>query len=360
MTQDGQLRIAMLAPPWIPVPAPAYGGIEEVVRLLSAGLTGAGHDVTLFAPPGSDSTADVVTVLEASHPDEIEKAQFEADHVARAFGAIDEAAERGEPFDVVHDHVGHTALAMADRVDAALVHTLHGPFTEDACRFYAQHGAKACIVAISQAQLDDAPPEMGGGRVVHNPIDCAEWPFHEEKDDFLLWIGRMSPDKGPDRAIAAAREAGVPVVLAGPVQPGQESYFAERVEPALGDGVEYVGEADAARKRDLYGRARALLMPIRWPEPFGLVMVEALACGTPVIAFPEGSAPEVVEDGRTGFVVDDEHAMAAAVGRLGEIDPHDCRATCEERFGVPAVVRGYEEVYRSAMTDRVSRDSVLG
>jgi len=351
----------MLAPPWIPVPAPAYGGIEEVVRLLCAGLLERGHDVTLFAPPGSDSPAEVVPVLEDAHPDEIEKAQFEADHVARAFAAVEAAAERGEPYDVLHDHTGHTALAMSDRIAVPLVHTLHGPFTEDAARFYARHGSKACIVAISQAQLDDAPPEMGGGSVVPNPIDCGEWPFQEEKDDFLLWIGRMSPDKGPHRAIAAAREAGARLVLAGPVQPGQEKFFAEEVEPAVGkDGVEYVGEADADRKRDLYTRARALLMPIRWPEPFGLVMVEAAACGTPVIAFAEGSAPEVVQDGETGFVVDDEHAMAAAIGRLGEIEPSRCRRACEERFGVPAVVARYEDVYRDAMTHHSSRDSVLG
>jgi len=350
------LRIAMLAPPWIPVPAPGYGGIEEVVRLLCDGLSVHGHEVTLYAPPGSSSRASVVTLLDETHPDDIQIAQFEADHVARAFGAIDAAAEQGAPFDVIHDHVGHTALAMADRVGAPLVHTLHGPFTDDARRFYAEHGAKACIVAISQAQLDDAPPEMGGGRVVHNPIDCAEWPYREDKDDFLLWIGRMSPDKGPQRAIAAAREAGAPLVLAGPVQPGQEAFFAQEVEPQLGrDGIEYVGEADATRKRELYQRARALLMPIRWPEPFGLVMVEALACGTPVIAFPEGSAPEIVEDGRTGFVVDDEHAMARAVERLDAIDPAACRAACEERFGLAAVVEGYEGAYRAAMDARTAR-----
>jgi glycosyltransferase involved in cell wall biosynthesis len=344
----------MLSPPWIPVPAPGYGGIEEVVRLLCDGLAARGHDVTLFAPPGSDSRAAVVPVLEEAHPDEIQKAQYEADHVARAFAEVDAAAERGEPFDVIHDHVGHTALAMADRVSAPLVHTLHGPFDEAACRFYAQHGRKARIVAISQAQLDSAPPEMGGGDVVHNPIDCSEWPFRAEKDDFLLWIGRMSPDKGPQRAITAAREAGAPLVLAGPVQPGQEAFFAEEVEPQLGrDGVEYIGEAGSERKRDLYLRARALLMPIRWPEPFGLVMVESLACGTPVIAFPEGSAPEVVEHGRTGFVVEDEHAMAEAVERLHEIDPADCRAACERRFGVAAVVAGYEEVYRAAAASGV-------
>jgi glycosyltransferase involved in cell wall biosynthesis len=346
---DRPLRIAMLAPPWIPVPAPAYGGIEEVVRLLGDGLEEHGHAVTLYAPPGSTARGDVVNLLEEAHPDDIQKAQFESDHVAGAFAAIEDAAAGGHPFDVVHDHTGHTALAMADRLATPVVHTLHGPFTEDAFRFYARHGRKACIVAISQAQLDAAPEEMGGGRVVHNPIEVSEWPFSAEKEDFLLWIGRMSPDKGPHRAIAAARSAGRPLLLAGPVQPGQEQFFAQEVEPALGDGIEYVGEADPEGKRDLYTRAAGLLMPIRWPEPFGLVMVEALACGTPVIAFPEGSVPEIVREAETGFVVDDEDAMAAAIARLGEIDPARCREDCEARFGVEAVVHGYEEVYRAAM-----------
>ena len=339
----------MLAPPWIPVPPPAYGGIEEVVRLLSDGLIASGHEVTLFAPPGSESSAEVAVVLEEAYPDDIQKAQFEADHVSRVFAAIDETAAEGPGYDVVHDHTGHTALAMADRLGVPLVHTLHGPFTPEACRFYARHGRKACIVAISQAQLDDAPPEMGGGSVVPNPIELGEWPFRSEKDDYVLWIGRMSPDKGPHRAIAAAREAGVHLRLAGPVQPGQEAFFAEEVEPHIDGGqIEYVGEADGEAKRALYQGARALLMPIRWPEPFGLVMVEALASGTPVIAFPEGSAPEVVEDGRTGFLVEDEHAMAASIERLGEIDPAACRSSCEHRFSVEAVVRGYEDVYRAA------------
>jgi glycosyltransferase involved in cell wall biosynthesis len=142
------------------------------------------------------------------------------------------------------------------------------------------------------------------------------------------------------------------LVLAGPVQTGQDEFFAKEVEPGLGDGVEYVGEADAERKRELYLRARALLMPIRWPEPFGLVMVESLACGTPVIAFPEGSVPEVVRDGVTGFVVDDEHAMAEAIGRAAGLDPEVCRRDCDERFGVEAVVRGYEDVYRLALRAR--------
>jgi glycosyltransferase involved in cell wall biosynthesis len=339
----------MLAPPWIPVPAPAYGGIEEVVRLLCEGLVARGHQVTLFAAPRSESSADVHAVLEAAYPDDMEKARIEADHVARAFAAIEDDGG----YDVIHDHTGHVALAMADRIPVPLVHTLHGPFDEQACSFYRAHGAKGQLVAISAFQRDQAPPEAGEPVVVPNPLRIEEWPFSADKDDFVLWMGRMSPDKGPDRAIEAAGRAGVPIVLAGPVQPGQEEYFAERVQPHLdAEGVSYVGEADADAKRDLYLRARAFLMPIRWPEPFGLVMVEAMACGTPVIAFREGSAPDVVIEGESGFLVDDEEQMAAAIGRLDDLDAARCRAVTDERFGVNSVVERYEAVYR-----RVARDA---
>ena len=339
------LRIAMLAPPWIPVPAPAYGGIEEVVRLLGDGLEAHGHAVTLYAPPGSSARGDVVNLLEEAHPDDIQKAQFESDHVAGAFAAIEESAADGRPFDVVHDHTGHTALAMADRLATPVVHTLHGPFTEDAYRFYARHGRKACIVAISRAQLDAAPEPMGGGRVVHNPIDVSEWPFSAEKEDFLLWIGRMSPDKGPHRAIAAARSAGRRLLLAGPVQPGQEQFFAQEVEPALGDGIEYVGEADPEGKRDLYTRAAGLLMPIRWPEPFGLVMIEALATGSPVVATPRGSVQEIVEEGRTGFVRGTPRDLAEALQRVGELDRAACRESAETRFSAARMAADYVDLF---------------
>jgi glycosyltransferase involved in cell wall biosynthesis len=238
---------------------------------------------------------------------------------------------------------------MADRVATPFVHTLHGPFDEAACAFYAAHGRKALLVALSEHQRSGAPEAAGEIAVVPNPLRVEEWPFGAEKEDFVLWIGRMSPDKGPHRAIAAARAAGVPVVLAGPVQPGQEDYFAEEIEPHVdGSSVRYAGEADSDAKRALYAAARGLLMPIRWPEPFGLVMVEAMACGTPVIAFPEGAAPELVIEGETGFLVDDEDAMAAAIARLGEVDPARCRSATDERFGVDAVALGYEDVYRRA------------
>ena len=352
-----KLRIAVLAPPWIPVPAPAYGGIEEVVRLLSEELVVRGHDVTLFAPPGSDSPAEVRPLLDDPHPDEIGLAQFEADHVARAFAEITAEAEAGRPYSVVHDHCGFTALAMADRIDVPIVHTVHGPFEEFNRNFYAEHGRKAAIVTLSQSQCDSAPPEMGECEVIPNPLRLDEWPFSAEKEDWALWIGRMAPIKGPHRAIAAARAAGVPLVIAGPVQPGQEEFFATEVEPHIdGDRVRYVGEADAERKRELYQSARAVLMPIRWEEPFGLVMVEAMACGTPVIAFPEGAAAEVVLDGESGFLVDDEEAMAAALARTGEIDPARCRRAVQERYDVSVVTERYERAYlRAAEAWRSSR-----
>jgi glycosyltransferase involved in cell wall biosynthesis len=346
----------MLAPPWIPVPAPGYGGIEEVVRLLCDGLVSNGHDVTLFAPPSSDSRADVHPLLDDSHPDEIERSRWEVDHVARAFAEIDAAAEDGRPYDVVHDHCGYAAVAMADRLQTPIVHTLHGPFDDAYRDFYATHAYKGTIVAISASQLEEAPPELRDATVVHNPLRFSEWRLQHRPGDHVLWIGRMAPIKGPHRAIAAAREAGVPLVIAGPVQPGQEEFFAEEVEPHIdGEHVIYAGELGAEEKQEAYRDARAMLMPIRWAEPFGMVIAESMACGTPVIAFREGSARELIVDGVNGFLVDDEHEMAAAIARVGEIHRAGCRANAEERFDVPTVVSAYERVYDRARNGAVRR-----
>ena len=350
------LRVAMLAPPWISIPAPGYGGVESVVNALTEALVRRGHAVTLFCAPGSVSCANVVTLLQESHPDEIERSLYEVDHVARAFDEID-IATNGDRFDVVHDHCGFTGLAMANRIDTPLVHTVHGPFTPETAAFYARHGHKAALVGISRAQLASAPPGLGPIPSIPNPIDLRAWPLQERKGDYLLWIGRMTPEKGPHRAIAAARAVDVPLVLAGVIQPGQQAFFDREVAPHVdGDRVRFVGEVGGSAKRSLFARARGLLMPIRWDEPFGMVMVEALACGTPVIAFREGAACELVLDGKTGYLVDDERAMAEAIVRLPRIVSRDCRAWVSQHCDVEVVAAAYERTYRSvALAPGVAR-----
>jgi len=340
----------MLAPPWIAVPPPGYGGIEAVVELLCEELVARGHDVTLFAAPGSRSPAHVHTLLEAAYPETIGSALHESDHVASAFDAIDEAADRGAPFDVIHDHSGFTALAMSSRVSTPVVQTLHGLLTGASAHFYQRHAHKAQLVAISQSQLEHAPAGVRAAAIVPNPIAVDRWPLCTDKDDYLLWIGRMDPVKGGHRAIKAARIAGRPLVLAGPVQSGQADYFRKRIQPHIdGQHVRYVGEVTGTAKQQLYAHAAALLMPIRWDEPFGMVMIEALACGTPVIAFPEGDAREIVIDDHNGMLVTDEAEMACATARLASIDPLACRHSARSRYDVAITTDGYEAVYRSAI-----------
>ena len=351
--RDGApLRVAMLAPPWIAVPPSGYGGVESVVSVLTEALVQRGHDVTLFCAPGSLSSARVVTVLDDPHPDEIERSLYEVDHVARVFEEIESAAG-DRPFDVVHDHCGFTALAMADRVDTPFVHTLHGQFTAATAAFYLHHGHKAALVGLSRAQLASAPAGLEPMGTIPNPIEMSAWPLRERKADYLLWIGRMTADKGPHRAIRAALAAGVPLVLGGVVQPGQRAFFEREVAPHIdGERVRFVGEVGGALKRSLFADAQALLMPIRWEEPFGMVMVEALACGTPVIAFPEGAARELVRDGQTGFLVDDEQAMGDAVARLPGISARTCRAWVAERCDANVVAAAYESTYLSVAQRR--------
>jgi len=329
--------------------------VESVVSTLTEALVRRGNAVTLFCAPGSVSRADVVTLLEESHPDEIERSLYEVDHVGRAFDAID-IASSGDRFDVVHDHCGFTGLAMASRIDTPLVHTLHGPFTADTAAFYARHGHKAALVGISRAQLASAPPGLGPIGSIPNPIDLQAWPLQERKGDYLLWIGRMTREKGPHRAIAAARAVDVPLVLAGVIQPGQQAFFDREVAPHIdGTRVRFVGEVGGSAKRSLFARARGLLMPIRWDEPFGMVMVEALACGTPVIAFPEGAARELVIDGQTGFLVDDERAMADAIGQLPRIAARDCRMWVSQHCDGEVVAAAYERTYRAVALPTVGR-----
>jgi glycosyltransferase involved in cell wall biosynthesis len=344
-------RIAMLAPPWIPVPPPGYGGIEFVVALLTDALVDRGHDVELFCAPGSRSKAKVRPLLDSAHPESIERSLLEADHVGRAFDILDTEASAGEPFDLVHNHCGYTPLAMANRLQIPVVHTVHGPFDKDATPFYDFHGSKGELVCISRSQARSAPEGARVAGVVYNPIDVESWPVGYHKDDYLLWLGRFVPEKGPQRAIQVAREAGRPLVLAGTVQPGYERFFSTEIEPHIdGETIRFVGEVGGARKQELFAHAFAFLMPIRWPEPFGMVIVEALAAGTPVLAFAQGAAPEIIENGVNGFLVNDEHEMAAMVPKCADIDLEQCRRSAHERFSPDRVAAGYEKIYSAALT----------
>ena len=344
------LHVAMLAPPWISVPPPGYGGVESVVSVLTEALVRRGNAVTLFCAPGSASSASVVSLLHESHPNEIERSLYEVDHVARAFQEIDLAPGDGR-FDVVHDHCGFTALAMADRLDTPLVHTLHGQFTASTAAFYAHHAHKAALVGISQAQFASAPAGIDALMRFPTPSICRTGRCESTRT--IPAVDRQDDCReGPHRAIAAARAAGVPLILAGVIQPGQQAFFDREVAPHLdGERVRFVGEVGGSVKRSLFACARALLMPIRWEEPFGMVMIEALACGTPVIAFPEGAARELVLHRQTGFLVADEQAMATAVGELPGIAARDCRAWVAEHCDMDVVAAAYQATYRSMMCE---------
>jgi glycosyltransferase involved in cell wall biosynthesis len=341
------MRVAMVAPPWFEVPPTSYGGIETMIADLVDQLTSRGHEVTLIGA-GRDLTSATtfVPVFEEPPSSRLGEALPEVVHaaaVSRILSSLD--------VDVVHDHSLAGPLLARGRRTPTVV-TMHGPVDAEHGEIMAALGETVHVVAISDAQRRDRA-DINWVATVYNAIDVEQYPFAQEKDDAVLWMGRFTPDKGPELAIDAAREAGVPIVLAGKCsEPAEQEFFDAEIEPRLGEGVRYVGEAGGRAKRELCASARALVFPIQWEEPFGIVMLEALACGTPVVATRRGSVPEVVEEGVNGVLVDadaevDEIARAihAAVG----IDPARCRASVRLRFTPQLMADGYEAVYRSVM-----------
>jgi glycosyltransferase involved in cell wall biosynthesis len=336
------LRIAMIAPPWYEVPPKAYGGIESLCAHLVDGLVARGHDVTLVGVGAHRVSGRFHAVRPTPQPDQIGKMVPEALHTAAVARYLDRV-----DVDVVHDHTLSGPFTAAARRAPTIV-TAHGPV--DPMRdYYAWLAEHAYLVAISESQRHLAP-EIAWAATVHNAVDASRFPYREDKEDFLLFLGRLCADKAPHLAIEAARAAGRRLVVAGKMaEPHEREYFEACVRPRLGPDVEWVGELDFPAKMDLLGRARAMLFPIQWEEPFGLVMVEAMACGTPVITMRRGAAPEVVEHGVTGFLCDRPDELPAAIHALGELDPARCRKRVEALFDLPVLVRGYERVYRIAL-----------
>ncbi len=338
------MKIAEIAPPWFAVPPTGYGGIELVVALVTDGLVDRGHDVTLFASGGSRTKATLVTpLIDPPDPALLGNAWYDAFHAASAY------LEIADNFDVVHDHsgiVGSTLGALA-RGRPPVVHTLHGPWTEPSRKLYGLLADSVHLVAISAAQRADNPDIRYAG-VVHNGVDLDEYPLIESKDDFLVYIGRANPDKGPTLAIEVARRAGLPLAMVVKKnEPFERAYWDEIVAPLLHDEVEVYEAISHERKVDLLGRARAMVFPIQWPEPFGLVMVEAMACGTPVVACPAGAAVELVDEGVTGYLRESIDGLVQAVGEVGRCSPLVCRARVSENFSAGAMVEAYERIYEA-------------
>jgi glycosyltransferase involved in cell wall biosynthesis len=355
-SKGNRLRIGMVAPVWLPVPPAGYGGTERVVAVLVEGLIESGHDVTLFAAAGSVTSAHLVTPLAAPPPlGDPSSVSDDLFHTTTAF------LHAGE-FDIVHDHSGMgPALGAMLTGRTPVVHTLHGPWTALSRRFFGLVHDRVHMVAISHAQ-QAANPHLHYAGMVHNGIDLTIHPFHPVKEDFLVFVGRVSPEKRPEVAVEVARDAKLPLVMVVKRhEPAERAYWDEIVAPLLGDDVVVLDEPPQAVKADLLGRARALLFPIDWPEPFGLVMVEAMACGTPVIACPLGAVPEVVTDGVTGIFCSTPDEMVDAASAVTELKPEDCRARVEECFSARAMATGYERVYRAALAsvDAVGTEEVL-
>ena len=336
------MRIALIAPPWTPIPPPLYGGIELVVDQLARGIMAAGHDVTLYATGDSTCPVPRAWVLPHAEGMRIGMAVPELRHVIHAYETVAD-------HDVVHDHTVMGPFYAERFPDLPVLTTIHGPFNEELTDLYRILAPRVPIVAISNAQ-HRAAPDIPIARVIHHGVDASAFPFGEGTGDddgeYVLFLGRMAPDKGAHRAVEVARKAGIRILMAAKMREAWErAYFDEQVAPMLGPGAVYLGEVPHERKLELLANAKALLFPIRWNEPFGLVMLESMACGTPVLAFPEGAAPEVVEDGKTGFLCEDEAAMVAALGRVAQLSRADCRAAVEGYFSTQRMVADHIDLY---------------
>lgn len=347
MTPGGALRVAVVAPCWFPVPPTAYGGIEWIVSLLADGLVEAGHDVTLFASGDSRTKARLAWAFEVAPSEWIGHTYWELRHVARAL-------ERAEEFDVIHDHTGMLGLLLGAVVRTPLVHTVHGPLDGEPGETYeaiCRLNPRGRLISLSENQRRPRP-DLPWLATVPNALDLSLYPAHPHRGDYLLFLGRMSAAKGCHRAVAVAAEAGIPLKIAGKCrEPAEIRYFEEYVKPHLSPAIEYLGEVNHGEKVELLQHARATLFPIEWEEPFGLVMIESMACGTPVIASRWGAVPEVIEHGRTGIIVDSHRQMAAALALADELEPQEIRRRAEERFSPEGMVAGYEAAYRAAVEE---------
>jgi glycosyltransferase involved in cell wall biosynthesis len=339
------MRVAIIAPPWVAVPPPGYGGTEAVLDSLARGLDAAGHEVMLFTTADSTCPVRREWVFDTARGVGRGGAAAELAHVIAAYEAVAD-------FDVVHDH-SLVGPVYADRFPwLPVVTTNHGPFLSELGPLYRAVSDRVPVIAISHHQASTAQGVNLAG-VVHHGVDVERFPIGSGSGGYALFLGRMHPDKGVHVAVRVAQAAGVPLRIAAKMtEPHELEYFKDQVQPLLGGDVEYIGEVGATIKLDLLGEAVCLLNPIGWPEPFGMVMIEALAAGTPVIATPCGAAPEIVDEGLTGYLAWGEDQLAAALPKAGDLDRHACRRAAELRFSAERMVTDHLGIYRRVAEDR--------
>ncbi len=331
------MDIAIIAPTWLPIPAPAYGGTETVVDALARGLQSAGHSVLLVCHPDSTCPVPRASVVPAEDTTRMGRAAIELEHAIGAYELVGDA-------DVVHDHTlaGPPYSARFPRL--AVMATNHMPFTRTMTAIFGAAVPHVGLIAISHSHAEST--DLPIAAVVHHGVDLAEFPMGAGSGGYAAVLSRMAPEKGVHRAVAIARAAGTPLKIAAKMREAREiEYFEEFVEPYLGDGIEYVGELDAPAKRTLLADAVALVNPIEWSEPFGMAMVEAMACGTPVIGCPRGAAPEIVVSGETGMLSNDDEVLVEALRSIDRFDRAACRRRVAEWFSVERMVEGHVAAY---------------
>jgi glycosyltransferase involved in cell wall biosynthesis len=351
------MRIGMVAPLVEPVPPPLYGGTERVVSVLTEELVRRGHHVTLFASGDSRTAAELVPVC----PTGLRLDPEARDFVAYTLVELSQVYARAADFDVIHNHTDYLGFAFARLSAIPTVTTVHGRLDlPEVQRIYGYYPEQR-LVSISHDQRTWLP-DANWVATVHNGVDLPNYHFRPDRGDYLVFLGRISPEKRPDRAIEIARDVGMRLVIAAKVDTVDQEYYEHAIAPLIRANrglVEFIGEVDEREKDALLGGAWAYLFPIDWPEPFGLTMVESMATGTPVIATRVGSVPEVVEHGVTGFVCRTMRELIDAVPRVQEIDRMACRRHVEERFSPHAMADGYERVYAALGSRLNTRESSL-
>lgn len=332
------MRIGLISTPWTPLPPPAYGGIEGVVDRLARGFIAAGHEVLLAAPGDSACPAPIIPDSPPADVDGMGLSEVELGHVVRAYDAMPD-------MDLVHDHTLCGPLYRRRPPGLPVVTTNHGPFRAQLRDIYQAMSEDVALIAISHHQASTAT-NVRIARVIHHGIDVDAVPVGDGTGGYACFLGRMNPSKGVREAAMVARESGIPLRIAAKMQDnGEREYFECAVSPLLGPDVEYLGELNTEEKYELLGGACAMLNPMQWPEPFGLVMIEALAAGTPVVATPAGSATEIIDDGVTGYLREDLPALATALAETGNLDRAACREAAVTRFSTERMVADHLDLY---------------